>query len=74
MKVTITSEFKNPKKAKEILEPEIESDNRMRSKVKIKLDKSQIKIIIDSKDVNAARAATNTYLKLIGLIKQIGDI
>ena len=73
MIVTIEAEFKNPKIAKKILEPELASDNRMRSKVKINYSGKKLKIIIDSKDVNAARAATNTYLKLIGLIKNIGD-
>ena len=73
MIVTIETEFKNPKIAKKILEPELTSDNRMRSKVKINYSGKKLKIIIDSKDVNAARAATNTYLKLIGLIKNIGD-
>ncbi len=74
MRITIASDFKNPKKAKKILDPELKSDNRMRSKVKLALSEKKLKIIIDSKDVNAARAATNTYLKLIGLIKEIGDI
>ena len=74
MRVVIEAGFRDPNKAKRILSPELESDNRKRSKVKMMPSGKKLKIVIDSKDTNAARAATNTYLKLIGLIKKMGDI
>ncbi len=72
MQIIIKEAFKNPKKAKRILEPE--SEKKMRSCVKLSASKKELHIKIDAKDINAARASANTYLRLINMMKKIGGI
>jgi tRNA threonylcarbamoyladenosine modification (KEOPS) complex Pcc1 subunit len=61
MRVVIESEFKDPKKAKRILLPELDKDNMKRSRVKLSSSGKKFRVMIDSRDVNAARAATNRW-------------
>lgn len=72
----ITAEFniklENPKQAYEALKPDLENTDRF--KVKVLPKKGELYIQIEAKDLTAARAAINSYLRLINTVKEIEEV
>jgi len=74
MKVEITFPCEEPKKVIESLKPELEFDQRERSKVEIQEKTDAIIITITATDPVAARASANSYLKMLYLQKKVDKI
>ncbi len=72
----ITAEFrislKNPKTAYNAIKPDLENTERF--KAEISAGKDELCIKISAKDLTAARAAINSYLRLIDTIKEIDEV
>lgn len=64
--------LKNPKAAYEAIKPD--AKNTERFKVDLSINKNELLVKIDADDITAARAAINSYLRLINTLKEVEDI
>ena len=72
IKAEFSIKLENPKEAYEALKPDLENTERF--SVKVTPKKGELYIQIDAKDLTAAGAAINSYLRLINTVKEVGDI
>lgn len=67
-------ETKDPKKLKELLELEINRRKYERSESEIIIEKKQLIIEINCKDIIAFKATINHYINLLELIKKTYEV
>ena len=72
IKAELNIQLENPKAAYEAIKPDLENTDRF--KVKAEARKSELFIHIEAQDLTAARAAINSYLRLIGTVKEVEEI
>ena len=72
IKAEFSIQLENPKEAHEALKPDLEDTERF--KVKVSHTEKELHIKIEAKDLTAARAAINSYLRLINTVKEVGEI
>ncbi len=72
IKADLKIKLENPKQAYEALKPDLENTERF--KVKVSPRKGELYIQIEAKDLTAARAAINSYLRLINTVKEVDEI
>ncbi len=72
IKAELCIKLKNPKEAYEALKPGLESTDRFT--VKAEARKGELHIEIEAKDITAARAAINSYLRTLNAMKEVEEI
>ena len=72
IKAEFSIQLKSPKEAYEALKLDLENTDRF--KVKVEPRKNELYIQIEAKDLTAARAAINSYLRLINTVKEIEEV
>jgi tRNA threonylcarbamoyladenosine modification (KEOPS) complex Pcc1 subunit len=71
MKATLKIECKNPKIIKNSLLPDIKEKKDLR--IKLKTDKKNVIVEIESKKISYLKAVINSYLSLIKMLKELEE-
>ncbi len=72
IKAELSIKLENPKEAYEALKPSLESTDRFT--VKAEARKSELFIEIGAKDITAARAAINSYLRTLNAMREVEEV
>ena len=71
MQTTLRIECKNPELIKKSLEPDIKNKKDLR--VDLSLNKNNLIIKVESKKISYLKAAINSYLSLVEMLRKLED-